>query len=100
MRALGEPVVVDELGIRLLSPTLGRLVDLFGESAHGDWPCYKTSRNHHSHTRNRSSLATTSDSNCPQAGCAIDQLADNDKVGDAQGRLDEAGQAGRIRTQE
>src|SRR6202022_378365 len=36
MRALGEPVVVDELGIRLLSPTLRRLVDLFGESAHGD----------------------------------------------------------------
>ena len=135
-------------------------------------PRYTTTRNHHSHTRNRSSLATTSDSNCnevvvevimeavvmdevvmimpiampsfvatvpgivartampnawtnaagskmaskpttwakprtaevapatPQAGCAIDQLADNDKVGDAQGRLDEAGQAGRLRTQE
>src|SRR6476660_6597272 len=37
MGALGEPVVVDELGIGLLSPTLGRLVDLFGKSAHGDW---------------------------------------------------------------
>src|SRR5262245_46071024 len=34
--AFGEPVVVDQLGIRLLSPTLRRLVDLFGESAHGD----------------------------------------------------------------
>src|SRR5215831_11418929 len=36
MRALGKAVVVDELGIRLLSPTLRRLVDLFGESAHSD----------------------------------------------------------------
>src|SRR5215470_19908025 len=36
MRALGEAVVVDELGIRLLSPPLRRLVDLFAESAHGD----------------------------------------------------------------
>ena len=27
---------MDELGIRLLRPTLRRLVDLFGESAHGD----------------------------------------------------------------
>src|SRR5262245_66543471 len=36
MRALGEAVVVDELGIRLLGPTLRRLVDLFGESAHCD----------------------------------------------------------------
>src|SRR5437016_8948238 len=36
VRAFGEPVVVDELGIRLLSPTLRCLVDLFAESAHGD----------------------------------------------------------------
>jgi hypothetical protein len=36
----------------------------------------------------------------PQADCAIDLLADNDKVGRAQGRPDEAGEAGRIRTQE
>src|SRR5712672_2656175 len=34
--ALVELVVVDELWIRLLSPTRRRLVDLFGESAHGD----------------------------------------------------------------
>jgi len=32
----GELVVMDELHIRFLCPTLGRLVDLFGESAHGD----------------------------------------------------------------
>ena len=36
MAALGEPVVVDELGIRLLRPALRRLVDLVGEGAHGD----------------------------------------------------------------
>src|SRR5207248_4857085 len=36
VRALWDAVVVDELGIRLLSPALRRLVDLFGESAHGD----------------------------------------------------------------
>ena len=30
-------------------------------------PRYTTTRNHHSHTRNRNSLATTSDSNCNEA---------------------------------
>src|SRR5262245_31123980 len=39
MRAPGDAVVVDELGIRLLSPTPRRLVDLFGESAHGHRDC-------------------------------------------------------------
>src|SRR5215471_12594636 len=36
MGTLREPVVVDELGISLLSPTLRCLVNLFGEGAHGD----------------------------------------------------------------
>src|SRR6266850_2015139 len=38
-REVGALVVLveeDEFGISLLSPTLWRLVDLFGESAHGD----------------------------------------------------------------
>src|SRR5262249_57523050 len=36
MGTLGETVVVDELGISLLSPTLRCLVNLFGEGAYGD----------------------------------------------------------------
>ena len=36
MAALVEPVVVDEVGVRLLRPTLGSLVELVGEDAHGD----------------------------------------------------------------
>src|SRR5262249_17485761 len=36
MRTFWETVVVNELGISLLSPTLRRLVNLFGEGAYGD----------------------------------------------------------------
>src|SRR6185295_8605564 len=32
--ALRKPVVVDELGIRLLGPALGSLIELLGERAH------------------------------------------------------------------
>ncbi len=37
MTAFGEPVVVDEFGVRALCPTTRRLVDLIGERAHGNW---------------------------------------------------------------
>src|SRR6516165_9477151 len=36
MGTLGETIVVDELRISLLSPTLRCLVNLFGEGAYGD----------------------------------------------------------------
>ena len=36
MGALGETIVVDELGVSLLSPTLRCLVNLFGEGTYGN----------------------------------------------------------------